>query len=383
MIKVLASVAAMLLTLGSFGCSDDDSGGSGFACDSDGAFSGNAEITDCSEARASRIDSWHNAMLDMPPDSDGCHEVTHPSMEWEEVGCDEAKIFDSASGRRVSDAAHRRQSTRNVGSTRRVGFNSDFVVSVEEGYFTQVTGSFENVLGVTSITDHAGTNQSPDKWTLQLNANVFDTPVCEGFDFCFGWQQTIYANQGQGSKGELFILSWLLVDISDENGRTCPSGWKASATGRWLDDGCYRSSPVKSVPAVAVSDLEHVLMTKGSSVTGEFAILRVDDTLYRVDAAPAESQTSDELLLYENWSGAEFNIFGYDFTWSEAVFNDNSSINVNLTVDNYVGGDITCERGGVNDSSNSLTPRGECSQVGVIVTNGPTYQFTQDNYPEE
>jgi hypothetical protein len=35
MIKVLAPVAAMLIALGSFGCSDDDSGGSGFACNSE------------------------------------------------------------------------------------------------------------------------------------------------------------------------------------------------------------------------------------------------------------------------------------------------------------------------------------------------------------
>ena len=333
------------------------------------------EISDCSEARASRIDSWHDAMLGMPPDSDGCHEVTHPSMEWEEVGCDEAKILDSASGRRVTDAAHRSPSTRSV------GFEKDFVVKNAGGYFTQVTGSFENVIGVTSITDHAGTNESPDKWTLQLNTNVFDTPKCEGLGFCFGWQQAIYAHQGQESQGELFILSWLIAVISEENGRTCPPGWKASATGHFLDDGCYRSSPVKSVPAVAVSELEHVHLTKVSGLKGEFVILRVDDTLH-ANAAPAEFQVDDEMLgLYKNWKSAEFNVFGNDFTWSEAVFSDNSSINVTLTVDSYEGGHITCERGGVNDASNNLTLRGECSQVAHSTT--PTYHFTQDNFPRE
>ena len=331
------------------------------------------EISDCSEARASRIDSWHDVMLDMPPDSDGCHQVTHPSMEWEEVGCDEAKIGNPAYGRRVTDAAPRSQSARNV------GFEKDFVVKVEGGYFLGVTGSFENVIGVTSITDHAGTNQSPDKWTLQLNSGAQDSPNCEeyGDDFCFGWQQVIYANQGQGSQGELFILSWM-VEETPEN---CPSGWKPSPPGHWVGGGCYRSSPVSSVPAVAVSELEHVHLTRVSTASAQFGFLRVDDTIH-VNAAPAVSETYDEIPgAHKHWKRAEFNIFGNDFTWSEAVFNDNSSINVALTVDGHVGGNITCERGGMNDASNSLTLRGECSQVPHSTP--PTYHFTQDNLPVE
>jgi hypothetical protein len=385
MIKIFASLAAMLLTLGSVGCSDDNSSGSGFVCDPDRAFWGNAEISECSEGRASRLHSWHAAMLDMPPDSDGCHEVTHPSMEWEEVACDEAKILTAAPGRRVAEAAQRSESTLNVGFDKNYALQVGSVNREKEGYFTLVSGSFRNLIGVTSITDHRGTKRSPDKWTLQLNTNVFDTPDCDPFDFCVGWQQAIYAQEGQGAQGELFIMSHLSVDITPENGLTCPPGWIDGNTGlqRFRSFGCYRFSPVKSVPGVAVSDLEHVRMTKGSGVTGEFVILRVDDTLYRVNTAPADSQTSYPPPLYKNFWIADFNIFGYGN--SEAVFSDNSSMDVMLSVDGYVGDvDITCRTGGYEDSSNSMTVRGECSEVeGVIVTTGPLYRFTQDNFPIE
>ena len=313
------------------------------------------EIGDCSEAQESRVDAWHRAMIDMPPDTHGCHELIHPSMEWEEVGCDEAKIGNSAYGRGVTDVAPRAQSARLVGVA------NDYLVRVKDGYFTQVTGSFENVIGVTSITDHAlhqqpGTNPSPDKWTLQLNTNLFHSPKCpEGNGWCLAQQQTIYANQGQGSQGALFIRYWLFgYDAS--GGTSCPSGWTSSG------GSCFRNSSVKSVAAVPVSDLEHVHLSGVSGPTSDHAIMRIDDTLH-VHAAPAELQPLDEILgLNQRWTDAEFNIFGHG-SGSNAVFNANSSLNVTLTVDGHTGGHITCERYGSSNETNSLSLPGECAQV--------------------
>ena len=330
----------------------------------------NPEISECSESEESRIDAWHDAMLERPPTAPGCYELVHPETEWMEVGCGEALTGRSPSEFTATGAAPLGQSLRSVGN------GSDFVVTIEDGHFTQVTGSFENVIGVTSITSGTGTSQKADHWSLQLNTNNFKTPKCDVENgLCMGWQQFVYANQG--SHGELFIQYSLLEytyswSDSDAAPRTCPSGW--------TPDGysCYRNSSVKSLAGLSVSDLEHVHLSGISGPTTDQAILRIDDTLH-VHATPTDIESPDEMLgLHQKWTDAEFNIFGSG-GGNGATFNANSSLNVTLTVDEHDGGHITCERGGTTGETNNLFLKGECSQV--VHSTPPKFQFTQDSSP--
>jgi hypothetical protein len=74
-----------------------------------------------------------------------------------------------------------------------VGGGNDVTAGVTTGHISTAGGSFDSVSGVTSVTSQFGS----DDYSLQLNANLFSSPICSGAGTpsqCQGWQQFIYSN---------------------------------------------------------------------------------------------------------------------------------------------------------------------------------------------
>lgn len=305
------------------------------------------------------VDAWHMAMLDVPTPGAGCHEVLHPSMEWREVECADARITASAPSGARGDGAR-------LARVAQVGGGNDWVVSLSGGTLSTVTGSFDDVAGVTSVIDDGIANS----FSLQLNSNFFESSRCSsGGPSCRAWQQIVYSsdqgaaemNQAEiGKGGLLYFQYWLLYDDAP-----CPSGTKTVAQG-----GCVvNSADQVPVPAQSAASLGEMHLT-GSAGDTDQAILRIGKTLYSVTAP------GSNVGLASGWTEAEFNIFG-NGSAGQASFNSGASVDVKLTVQGFSGGTLACKRGGTTKETNNLDLDGECRQL-PDQTN-PTFVFTQTN----
>jgi hypothetical protein len=220
-----------------------------------------------------------------------------------------------------------------------------------------VTGSFTEVLGVTSISDNLGDDNT---YSLQLNTNPFNSGCCDAASdpmACSGQQQFVYYN----SRGTVFI-SYTLHSF----GRPCPSGW-----GEYGSD-CYTSSPEKYIGTQPISDFSTMVMSGEATIGLDvlFFYYGPQGNRQRIAVLAVDSVLG---LAQGGWQAAEYNVFGEGNPLS-AQFNPGSSIVVAIeptvilkdqllsnTLPPYKSGDpYICTGGGWTSETNSLSLFGDC-----------------------
>jgi hypothetical protein len=213
---------------------------------------------------------------------------------------------------------------------------------------SSAAGSFDGLAGVTSESANVG-GLAPavaNAFTLQLNTNQFTTAICNGAANpanCLGWQQFVFSNTQCNSGPCIFIEYWLL-----NYGTRCPTGWTQTS------QGCYVNKGATTVPAQRITDLSQITLT-GKIAGGT-------DTLVLSTATGDLSATAQDSILNlgQNWTSAEFGIFG-DCCFSQASFNDGSTIIVRLSIDDGTSNAPSCASG---SSFNGWT--GETNNLNLV-----------------
>jgi hypothetical protein len=227
-----------------------------------------------------------------------------------------------------------------------VGHGIGWTAGMFSRTISSATGSFDSVTGVVSET--GGDNPPvPNSFSLQLNSNGFDTPLCMGRPFdCYGWQQFIYSNAGAAFAGDAFMQYWL-----NHFKTTCPTGWTP------YGDGCFRDSAHMGVPTHMITDLDRLSLTGQAAAGGMDTIILSDggSSLYvaanQDDYNPANQVGG--LNLASHWESVEFNVFG-DCCSSQANFNDGSTLVVRTSVNNGSIIAPSCMSGGFTGETNNL-----------------------------
>ncbi len=255
---------------------------------------------------AELLKNWRHGMVRATPPQAGCFTSSYPNVQWQEVPCvpGPAVPFLPAKGPPLDT----------------VGSGNDPVTGIATGRISTAVGSFDSATNVTSVTSPAG---KPDTYSLQLNANFVNSPVCSGAkdpSKCFGWQQFIFSNNSDNPA--LQMQYWLF----EYNGTTCPpgAGWTYSALG----GGCFTNSLLLHPPQQTIANLGNLSLTAQVNSGGmDAVILSTGSTLYMV-------QNNDDVLgLAGNWTAFEYNIVG-DGGGSQVTFNPGASIVVRASVDN-------------------------------------------------
>jgi hypothetical protein len=274
----------------------------------------------------------------------GCFKASYPNMEWQEVPC--------TTERKKRPYAPRPQT---------VGNGNDFMAEVT-GRITSATGSFDTVAGLTSVT---GVDGATNSYSLQLNTNLFDTPICDGASEprnCRGWQQFIFTNQG-----EAFMQYWLI-----NYGDTCPdqTNWGSRPP------NCFTSSHGVFVPPQPIANLAQLKVTGTATADGyDNVSLATADEIYSVDGDRNILFT----LVERDWNRAEFNVLG-DCCSSEARFNDGSMMAVRVSVDYGSQEAPRCYDRGTTGETNNLNLVPPCCSYGGAA---PAIVFWQsNNHPE-
>ncbi len=161
-------------------------------------------------------DAWRQTMAKKPAPKGGCYTSTYPSTDWQEVPC-------------ATDLPLLPHAIPDVGGG---GPKTGYLESVSLP-ITSVRGSFYSVTGVTNECNQANSAttacnatqppSSPNTFSLQLNPNMFPTPLCPANTPCIGAQQYIYDNDGAGKNSSLYIQYWLLNYPSTT---PCPQGFR-------------------------------------------------------------------------------------------------------------------------------------------------------------
>jgi len=129
-------------------------------------------------------------MAQKPTLKPGCFSTKFPSTEWTEIPCSSAPPL-----------PHPLRLGQGAVSTGGGAGNSPIVSVPPSHPITSISGFLAQVSGVTSESDPTGAG----RWSLQLNANQFNSPLCGGQAGCSGWQQFIADNPGN-----VYIQYWLV-----------------------------------------------------------------------------------------------------------------------------------------------------------------------------
>jgi hypothetical protein len=211
-------------------------------------------------------EDWRKSMSQHPNLKSGCFQAKFPSRQWEEVPCTYPPPLPLAPASRNRPFA--------------VGNGSDFVAN-SPGTISSAVGSFWETDGLTSET---GAGDAPNSFSLQLNTNTVASAACSTAanpKACQGVEQFVYTN-GTG----LFVQFWRI-----NYGPNCPQGWIANAI-PGTAQGCFKNSPVTSVPQQTIADLLNL------SVTGS-AQRNASDTVVLTTATgayQASDPDSNEML---------------------------------------------------------------------------------------
>ena len=261
---------------------------------------------------AKDLQDWRGGMAHTPPPQTGCFTSSYPNTEWQQVPCADADVKPRPNPLALG--------TRPLPST--VGNGNDVVTAVTSGHISLAVGSFESVTGVTSLTSQFGAND----YALQLNTNLFTTPVCTnngGAAGCRGWQQFIFSN-GQCGGPCVFIQYWLIGFGST----SCPAGWMFFDNSG--DDECYANSATLVPPVQTLANLGNLSVIAEATSGGNDAVIFSSGTaLYAV--TPSDSFAG--LGAGGAWTALEYNLVG-DCCSSEATFNNGAAVVVRVSVDN-------------------------------------------------
>jgi hypothetical protein len=284
------------------------------------------------------------------PTEEGCYSSS-PGEGWQKSKCISAP-------RRPYPAA------RGVRPTI-VGNGNDASATTSAPIYSAV-GSFDSVNDVTSETGMVG-NTGPsvaNAFSLQLNSQTFQTPLCKGRPLgCVGWQQFVYSNDCGNNIGCTFIQYWLIG-----YGTPCPKNWLTFGGTPAGAPGCYLNSDAVVVPRQTIHQLSTMALNGNAATHRDTVIFYLSNTLY-LAAAPASN-----LNLAQNWSSAEFNVFG-DGGGGQANFNSQSTIVVRTSVSSGSVSAPTCNGNGFTAETNNLnlvpatgTPPGPGKLPAIVFT---------------
>jgi VCBS repeat protein len=312
-------------------------------------------------------EAWRKNMAQIGTPSEGCFHATYPSIIWEHVACNKLTLRTHPAPPRVTfDAFGKAQTTGN---------GHDYTLQTAS-LLTQAVGSFPSVTGVTSeqgVNVMFGGSESngivgPNEYTLQLNSNFSSTTAaCKGGQAgCTVWQQFIYGTDLAGpGQGAVFMQYWLLGYVGSSTTISCPSGYNSDGQG-----SCYMNSDGTVVPNIPGTDLGSMKLTGAVATNG-------NDTVTLTYGTQAYSDSGKDSVLYlsQVWNLAEFNVVG-NADGSEAVFNNGSSITVNVAATDGSSNAPSCVAdSGTTGETNNLN-LGSCTASGGST---PSIQFTESN----
>jgi hypothetical protein len=267
-----------------------------------------------------------------------------------------------------------------------------------EGFFPSIDGA----MTVTSVlpdpnSDPSGPTfnqnvKSSYKFSLQINSNSFfdvtSTGLCGKNVPCGGWVQFVYMMRLDGS-ADLYNQYWFWDKIHNNTycaeAPTTKTAPDTTDIARWkpADQGCYGNSPtinIASQPGKTPIDILKSIRLQGiSEGENDHIIVYYEDKAY--DSKPFKSPFGK--LLSQNWTSAEFNIFGGTSNAPMAKFNIETNIattlNVKTIVHNNTSNAPTCKLGGTTFEQNNLDLlAGTCSTTAGAA---PSITFWESNVP--
>jgi hypothetical protein len=313
------------------------------------------QSTPPSAGRSASEESWRKSMVRTRLPKLGCFHAVYPSTEWQEIPCVEAPAFPQGRSQGQPGPAN-------------VGNGTDFLAQVSGGLINTLDGSFPFAYSDVQNPGESDSMYGANAFSVQINSNTFPSGLCGATSYpsCRGWEQFVFSNfpGGQFPSG-IFIQNWLL-------GKTqpCPASWTYSSSG----GGCFHNSSMTSISPVAITDLSQVTLTgDAESVDNTDAVaLAVTTGGYQIFA-----QEQDSVLnLSQNWSSAEFNVFGGS-NRSEARFNPYTVVGPQMTV--YItNGTVSCVGSGTGftGESNNLNLVIPCIAGGTF---GQSVEFFETN----
>ena len=160
---------------------------------------------------------------------------------------------------------------------------------------------------------------------------------------------------------------WLL-----NYGPTCPKGWKSLNTQEY-PDRCYKNS-VNQAKVASIKDINEL----GGLTLAGFAEPGGDDRLIFTANGVATAFSNDDAVLdlAQNWTAAEFNVFG-DCCADVAIFNAGANIVVSTAVDNGTQIVPFCDMQSFTGESNNLFLSGTPPSIPALPQ--PRVEFTESN----
>jgi hypothetical protein len=268
----------------------------------------------------------------------GCFVSTYPDTTWKQVPCGSHDLIPAT-----------------------VGNGNDHPAENNTTHMSWVQGDFSSVSGITKETDsYWGSNF----YTLQINSQIFTcTPSGGASTQC--WEQFVFRNlPGTGNPSVIFIEYWLFDYTSINNVNNCPNTAPASGWNLLWDSGeqkgdCWGDTASINLPTESpTTKLGSLTFTGTSNISSSG-----HDSVQICDGSNCYSQSvSDaELQLYNYWTEAEFNVFGFGTppsgSPSTAQFNHGSSLTAEIFAQDGSANALSpsCGSGGTTGEMNNLT----------------------------
>jgi hypothetical protein len=333
-----------------------------------------AQSSDSATAEAQARQAWRETMHHVDTYDIGCFHASYPSTQWEKVECGAAPAYRSA------------LPTFTGGEPTVAGNWFDYVAQAPTGHLlSSALGSFPKITGVTSektvnVEFNGGFSDGltgPNEYTLQVNTNFANTAACDGFTYCFAWQQYVVST---GGPTQVFIEYWLInYGVHDGNKDICPSGFEdvgQSFLFGGQGDMCVQNSasttiyqkgpiPITSLASLQLSGSAQANGTDRATATynGEAFVATVKDSWTDIASG---------------WTQAEFNVVG-DGGGARSDFNPGSAVTVKIALMDGSTSTPTCvppaKMEGTTGETNNLTPR-KCTAAGG---SRPYIEFLESN----
>ncbi len=259
--------------------------------------------------------NWKNAIKRTPPPKKGCFKTSYPSTVWKEVPCG------------IAPPHH--QALRGAAD---VGNGNDYMAMVSGTTISAATGSFPSVTGISLPLDEVDSKTNNlSGFSLQINSNHFDTPLCNGHSDCQGWQQFVYHNTCALCSAYVLIEYWLIG-----YGRPCPPDPDSSHSWKEQENDCFLDSLTGDLDASSgINQLSDLELEGWVGSDFDWATVTTPDGV-------ATAVYFDALLrLDQAWTSAEFNVFG-DLNKSQAIFGSGKTIDVALSLVTGTTASPTC-----------------------------------------
>jgi hypothetical protein len=225
-------------------------------------------------------------------------------------------------------------------------FNDVSAQAPSPGLIASSTGSFDSVT-VTSETD-----QSPNRFSFQINTNLFTTPMCgsapAGAAGCSGWQQFVFKNDDTAKTALIYMEYWLIGF-----GNPCPQGWNT------YENSCWKDSVGKTYTPQNIQSLVNLIISGTAETNGT-------DTLTVTTPGDSVVAVNEDsfLTLAPWWTTSEFNVFGIQ-GGSEAFFAPNTTLIARNSVEISGANPVPVpESRSFTGESNNLTIAGPACTIG-------------------